>query len=155
MKLVRTNNGWSCLAASFATVLKISMGELLAHVGHDGSEVVFPTLGDPERRRSFHPQEMIDVCGCYGFAVTPIEARPTSQPLGAETLYQVPLDTVPRFQRYLEDSVGVLTGLNLRNRPHAVAWCGDYFLDPATGQSHGIHMFQPSTLWVISRMKGQ
>ena len=78
MKLQRTKGLWTCLPASFATLLGLTLDEMLQQIGHDGSEVVFEGLPDPECRRAFHPQEMIDVCESHGYAVTPIEARPTS-----------------------------------------------------------------------------
>lgn len=152
MKLQRTPNGWSCLPASFATVLSISLDEMLKRVGHDGSEVVFPGE-DPERRRAFHPQEMIDLANSMGVCVTPIEARPTSRPAGFSlSPYEVDLDVVPRFQRYLERNVGVLTGLNARSRRHAVVWDGESIWDPASGECYGIHLFQPEIFWRATRL---
>jgi hypothetical protein len=91
---------------------------------------------------------MIDVAHAMGVAVTPIEGRPTSKPRAqGVTPYEVPLDTIPRWQRHLEGSVGVLTGLNLIGRPHAVVWDGYQCLDPASGEKYGIHLFQPDCFW--------
>lgn len=152
MQLQRTPNGWSCLAASFATVLGLSLEQLLERLGHDGSEIVFPSLDDPERRRAFHPQEMVDVAESLGVAITPIEARPASRPRDVPVPpYEVPMDIFPRWHRYLEGGVGVLTGLNARNRPHAVVWDGVDVWDPATGDCHGIHLFQPEIFWRATR----
>lgn len=47
MKLQRTINRWTCLPASFGTVLGLTLGEVFRKLGHDGSEVVFPDLPDP------------------------------------------------------------------------------------------------------------
>jgi hypothetical protein len=153
MSLQRTDSGWSCLAASFATVLGLTLREMYDRVGHDGSEVIFPEEPDPERRRAFHPQEMIDVAESLGVAVTAIQGRPTSRPfLSHRPAYEVPLDVVPRWQRYLEGHVGVLTGLNARYRPHAVVWDGEDVWDPAGGERYGIHLFQPEIFWRATRL---
>jgi hypothetical protein len=153
MQLNRTINRWSCLPASFGTVFGLTLEEMFKAIGHDGSTVVFPELEDPERRRAFHPQEMIDVAENLGYVVTPIEARPTSKPSGIfHPPYEVPLETTLRFQRYLEGQVGVLTGRNLQNRPHAVVWDGvDSIHDPALGMKFGIHMFQTEIFWRVTR----
>ena len=155
MQLQRTNSAWTCLPASFATVLGITLEDLLKRIGHDGSEVIWNYLPDPEKRRGFHPQEMIDVAETMGVAITPIEGRPTSRPLLTDRTrprcpvppFEVPLDIHPRWGRYLEGSVGVLTGLNLIGRPHAVVWDGFQILDPASGETYGSHLFQPDIFW--------
>ena len=66
VQLQRTNNAWTCLPASFATVLGLTLEDLLKRIGHDGSEVIWNYLPDPEKRRGFHPQEMIDVAETMG-----------------------------------------------------------------------------------------
>jgi hypothetical protein len=98
---------------------------------------------------------MIDIATGMGVAITPIEGRPTSMPRFAGGMipkchietYEVPLDTFPRWARHLEGNVGVLTGLNLIGRPHAVVWDGYQILDPASGEKYGIHLFQPDIFW--------
>ena len=98
---------------------------------------------------------MIDVAEGLGVAITAIEGRPTSRPMLTDRTrmrcptppYEVPLDIFPRWQRHLEGCVGVLTGLNLVGRPHAVVWDGYQVLDPTSGEAYGLHLFQPDTLW--------
>lgn len=125
---------------------------MLARLGHDGSEILFPEQPDPERRRAFHPQEMIDVAESVGVAITPIEGAPTLLPRSVSgPAYPVDLDNIERFQRYLEGQAGVLTGLNLRDRPHAVVWDGEYLWDPADGKRHGIHVFRTEIFWRAAR----
>lgn len=156
MFIQRTPNGWSCLAASFATILGCSFKGLILEVGHDGSEIVFPGLPDPYCRRSFHIQEMIDCCDLLNLSVTPFEAQPVSLPsvpepfVGKWNAYKLDFDgNARRLMNKLENRIGVITGVNLRGAPHAVAWDGQNILDPASGETYGVHLFSVQTFWRV------
>jgi hypothetical protein len=152
----RQPNRWSCLLASFATILQAPIEHLIREIGHDGSEKPseFDIFGEPFCRRSFHIQEMIDCCDRRGYSVTPIDAAPVSvvqlkQHVGS---YAYPLDmngNAARLLRYLEGRLGVITGRSLRGYPHAVAWDGQQVLDPASGEHYGIHLFTVQTFWCV------
>ena len=139
MKPQRSPNRWSCLPTAFAIALGVSVREVIERIGHDGSEVAFPGLPEPERRRGFHIQECIDVAIALGVSVTPIEAFPRHSPtVGMDPIViRFPEGNEARFRRTIETTRGVLTGRGLRSR-HAVAYDHRLIIDP-NGQtlSHG------------------
>ena len=73
-------NKWSCAVTAFAMALHVPVQELIQEIGHDGSEIVFPELEEPMRRRGFHSQELIYAAWKRGFTVTPIELMPVIAP---------------------------------------------------------------------------
>lgn len=52
---------WGCVINSFAYAADIPIQDLLDKVGHDGSQVVFPTLPEPFNRRGFSVGELTRV----------------------------------------------------------------------------------------------
>jgi len=103
--------------------------KLIEEVGHDGSEIVLPTLPNPGCRRGFHLQELIPLALKRKFAVTPIEALPYSTPDGkSEFPVDFPEGNEKRLQNYMKNSQGVLCGLAGKWR-HAVAWTGTQVYD--------------------------
>lgn len=129
MKLIRNPYPWGCLLASMAMVLEKSIQELIWEVGHDGSEIVFPQLPEPAKRRGFHIQEFISTILKSGFAVTAIESLPCSTPDGKhEYSINFPWNE-KRFWGLTVGNKGILTGLRTKWR-HAVAWNGVKVFDP-------------------------
>jgi len=146
MRIQRTTNGWSCLIASVATVLQVSVSTLVKDVGHDGSDIVFPGLIEPFCRRSFHIQEMMDCCELREFSLVGFEALPVSAASGY--FYELPIqDPEARIKRLMKNRVGVLTGRNLQGLRHAVAWDGQLILDPATGERYSLDYFNLEVFW--------
>lgn len=72
-------NVWSCLATSMAMALEITTPEFYEWAHHDGGEVVFPWMLDPQCRKGFHIQEAIHVARQLGFACTPFELFPQTR----------------------------------------------------------------------------
>lgn len=126
MKLIRQSNSWSCLPVAFAMALDCTYQEVIDAIGHDGSEIVFPALPEPERRRSFHIQELIRVAVERGYAVTPIVARPVLTP---DLVNRLTLDQRDFAIKQMVGRSGVCTGRGVI-RNHAVAWNGSEYLDP-------------------------
>lgn len=161
MIAVRTPNAWSCLAASFATVLNLSVEQIVEYVEHDGSEIIWPHLPDPQKRRSFHIQEMIDVAARFGYSVTPFEALPRAKVYQEDRVYPLEFKAgnAYRINKHLDSAKGVLTGFNLTGKPHAVAWDGQLIHDPAgrytldgwQPYSYERHLYQLETFWRIAR----
>jgi hypothetical protein len=114
--------------------LDVPMHRLVEELGHDGSKIVFPELGDPERRRAFHVQEFILPCFSRGFALVSVEACPV---LGASggNFFPIPLGE-QRLVQFLYNYNGVVIG-EIRGQMHACAWDRDKCLDPA-GYCHGL-----------------
>lgn len=129
MILQRQPNAWSCILCAVAMALDEGWRKLIGEIGHDGSEIVLPTLPDPARRRGFHLQELIPLALKRGFAVTPLEALPYSTPDGkSEFPVDFKIKPEKRFQLYMVHSRGILTGLAHQWR-HAVAWNGEKIYD--------------------------
>ncbi len=123
-------NDWSCLLASAAMALDTDCNTLIEMIGHDGSEIVFPTLPEPSRRLSFHLQEIIDCANELGFSMTPIEVLPYSTPDGKmEFPVEFPISAEQRFQNHMTEHKGILTGRGKRLY-HAMYWDGQDIHDP-------------------------
>lgn len=130
MRLIGNPNFWSCLPASAAMILDIELKKLIEYIGHDGSGIVFPDLPEPGKRRGFHMQEIIPIAWSYGFAVTPIEARPCSTPDGKnEFEIEFPESLEDRFKIHLDGCRGIITGQRARWF-HATAWSDGLIHDP-------------------------
>lgn len=148
MQLQRQPNAYSCLVTSFAMCLDIPVQTLMAEVGHDGTEVIFPSLASPFANRGFHVQEMIDACMARGYAVTPIEPMPSLQSKGL--IWPLPSeDADERFASHLFGHTGVLVGQGITSRMHAVAWDGKSIFDPA-GYLAKIEDFRIKTFYRLS-----
>jgi hypothetical protein len=162
MRLQRQPNRWSCLPTSFAMVLDVPVEELLRSIGHDGSEIAFPTEPEPACRRGFHIQECIDVALRLGCAVTPIELFPrhapsfSVQPL--RVLFGDEQGNLDRFARLIDSGRGIITGPS-RVWRHAVAYDHGIVHDPkgfvyrysiSACQARGLI---GSSAWKISRIE--
>ena len=130
MKMRRQPNSWSCVLASAAMVLDTDCKSLIEMIGHDGSEIVLPSLPEPAKRRGFHLQEIIDCAIRLSYTVTPIETLPYSTPDGkAEFPVDFQISRESRLTNYMNNSKGIITGLARKFR-HAVAWNGSKIYDP-------------------------
>lgn len=150
MRHQRQPTGWSCLATSFAMALDLPVSALMDLVGHDGSEIVWPSLADPICRRGHHPQEMVLAAHGLGFSVTPFEAYPSSIGAPGVEPFLVPMrgEADDRMRAIMSDATGVLTGTDWKGRRHAVAWDGRRMLDPAQGRDFSIETF-----WLVRKIK--
>lgn len=114
-------NRWSCLPTAFAIVCDVPVSVFIDMVGHDGSEIIWPELPEPFKRRSFNVQEMIDPCLNMGLAPIRIETYPHSYPrIDLEKGYK--LDGRQRLTHYVGKYDGVMIGEFIRGKPHAAAW---------------------------------
>jgi hypothetical protein len=76
MQLQLKPHPWSCLATSFAMAMDVPTSLFEQTAGHDGSEIIFPGLPDPWRRRGFHHSEATYVAMKLGFSATSLELLP-------------------------------------------------------------------------------
>ena len=117
---------------AFAMALDMPVGDLLAAIGHDGSEIVFPSLPEPLCRRCFHIQELIQVALSRRLAVTPVELFPTLQPTDAGPFHKTvlyPDNNWRRFEAVVQTSRGVIHGTGAR-LGHTVAYDHGRIYDP-------------------------
>lgn len=153
-------NKWSCEITAYAMATNKPISEFIRLIGHNGSEVIWPSLQEPMCRRGFHHQELIMASMLLGFTVTPFELIPASMPTPAiEYTNGKPflIDTTMRrdmFLRLLDNRRGVLTG-RCRVSHHAVTFFKGLIIDP-DGDTYPFSFkacedrgFYPSCLWIV------
>lgn len=118
MNLILQHNAWSCLPTAFAIALDVEPKEILEFCGHDGSEILWPDLQEPQRRRGFSLHEMIDFC--ISQLVYPVEINADTG-YGEEPCFHLENEEF-RLEHYMTTSPGVLVGISLGGKNHAVAW---------------------------------
>lgn len=146
MQLQISPNSWSCLPTSFAMACNVSLKEMLDLIGHDGSEIIWPEMKEPFKRRAFHIQECILATLSLGLSCTQIDFRPQSTPNGV-LVYE--MDHSDFANHFMSKHCGVLTGKG-RKTFHAVGWDTKKVYDPA-GREYSLpnSMFTPHTIWLI------
>ena len=149
MKRQDSPNRWSCLATSFAMLLDIPVLQVYKEVGHDGSEIWWPSLPKPYCYRSFHIQEMIHICFNRGIAITEFQPQPCSQGSGLVVSHLV---HVPDIWPIMRNKKGVITGETLQGARHAVVWTGKRILDPGGRITKRDEMVLEN-LWLASEIK--
>lgn len=157
MNFIKSPNRWSCLPASFAMVLGVSLQEVVVWVGTDGSTIEWPELPEPKRRRGFHIQEMIDFAWIMKFSVTPFQAKPTiqSDPSVEIKTVQTIRSSELRVLHALQHNA-VVTGETAGGVGHAVAWDGErsQVYDPGN-RILRIEDFLIDTVWVVRKIKSR
>ncbi len=148
MKLQKSPNRWSCLPTSFAMALNVSVDAVVVQLGHDGSEIVWPSQPEPYRRRGFHVQELILLSWHLGYSVTPFEACPVSQSRPDASPIEIVLvePVAQRMSSVMRGCVGVVTGETRLGQAHA--WDGESCCDP-NGTTYGIENFRMMCFWAI------
>lgn len=161
---------WGCLATSFAMAMDIPVEQFFRIAGHDGGEIIFPGLPEPQRRRGFHIYEAVWVAIQLGYSATPLELLPviipsrlavgtTSTaiaytPFGVEENHSV-------FASLIASSRGVLEGMTARENWHAVAYDAGIILDPDgpvysyTKDECEKRGFYHSRLWQVRRVANE
>jgi len=131
MNLIRATNFWNCTLAAAAMVMDCSLQGLEKLIGHDGSEIINPTLNPPLNRKGFHMQEIIDAAFKIGYSLTPVEASPVQTATGHDR-YTIFRGTAAkkRLNDYLINFRGIIVGPKPNNVWHAVAWDGLNVYDP-------------------------
>jgi hypothetical protein len=112
--------------------LRVPVHKLIKEIGHDGSEIIFPELEEPMRRRGFHSQELINAAWKQGFTCTPIELVPVIQAdSDYEAVHKVnfAIDHWNRFVGFIDTTIGVLEGRG-RYCNHAVCYRYGQIYDP-------------------------
>jgi hypothetical protein len=135
MRLQLQPNRWSCLPTSFAIVLGVSVEEIFKIIGHDGGEILWPKLPNPECRRGFMPNEMIYATKKLGKNVEFIPRVCESNCHKVEIPNEWFLDQLPL-------NTGVITGVTGRYKNHAVAWNGHLIIDPTDLSKYHYSLFQ-------------
>jgi len=146
MILIRQPNKWSCTACAFAMACGITLEEFIKRIGHDGSEILFPNLPEPQRRKGFPFPECVQVCLNLNFSATPIDFNPIC--------FNDPDHSYELNQGYfiydmLREFRGVISGKGIRTY-HTVGWDTKRIYDPSLG-SYDLesNQFTPEIFWLI------
>jgi hypothetical protein len=156
--LQRKPNRWSCAVTAFAMALGVPVEQLIREVGHDGSEIIFPDLPEPMRRRGFHSQELIEAAWKRGFACTPIQLMPVVQG-PHDYVVQFGSGNWTRFTGFIDTTFGVLEGRGRRCN-HAVhyrygkVWDPDGHVYAYSREACESRGFYGNRLWVFTRTSG-
>lgn len=57
--MIKQPNLWSCVPTSLANLLDLSLTKVIDIFGHDGSEIIYPDLPEPQNRRCFTEDELL------------------------------------------------------------------------------------------------
>jgi hypothetical protein len=133
-------------------VMEVSVEYLIDKLGHDGSEIIFPTLPEPECRKSFNIQELIILALDFGYSFTPIVKQYTVFPRGEEAPYRNDLSlSDEHLFELMSRFSGVLTGTTYSGLRHAVAWDRHMILDP-NGWKYDRTRFIMEVFWAVGRL---
>lgn len=156
MKLITSDNSWSCMAAAAAMVSGTSVAYITHMLGHDGSDHPWPAPYE-HLHRGFHIHEIIDLFWLqFQQSLTPFVRKPTCQPHpdAPEIPARLPYSRDPEewFQHVLLWNWGIITGIG-KGLGHAVAWDGREVFDPR-GYRYPYrlcaeHNFDPDTFWCL------
>lgn len=127
MELIRQDSMVGCLICSAAMVLDCTVKEVEEYLGHDGTTMIVPELGDPDGLAAFHIQEIVDFALDRGWAVTSIEARPMTLYRNGQAIEVATAED--RFYDHLATSRGILA-IEGKRGGHAVALVGGMVYDP-------------------------
>lgn len=133
-KLIRSPNRWSCLPASFAMACNVSIKEFLDAVGHDGSEIKWPDLPEPKKRRGFHIEECTRAAYSLGYHFLMFQTNPMAMATNDKYYTVNHSDFVNHL---MENHTGVLLGDGVKTK-HAVYWGKNVILDP-NGMTYNFH----------------
>ena len=138
MKHLQQPNRWSCMATSFAMVLDTTVDEVFRYTGHDGSDIAFPSLPEPHRRRGHTLYEMIHFALSKGISVVPFEPSYEHISLHSGGKQKVLLNS-ELIDAFYKQSDMVLLGRMPHGASHAGTWSSydDRVFDP-----NGIRYFR-------------
>lgn len=152
MQIQRTPNRWSCVPTAFAMALGLPVEQVIKRCGHDGSEILFPGLPEPQCRQGFHLQEMVDVCLALRHICIPIEKEPLiiADEQHIVHLFKGPIERDERLRHNMRLCWGVCTG-EINGNTHACAWDGyvNILYDP-TGFIYPAEKMSIDTFWIVA-----
>ena len=134
MELITQPNDWSCNACAWAMALGMSLEDMVADVGHDGSAIWNTTLPEPSNRTGFIDDQLIWLAVRRGFGSTVVFPASAVQARWGRKM-EGRFCTDEEFEAFLRERHGVLEVKSHRFRGglHACAWNGEKVYDPVEG----------------------
>lgn len=123
-----------CLPTAFAVVFDEPVRDLMVEIGHDGSEIVFPTEPEPQCRRGFHAQEFIRPAWNRGYVLSEIQFTATIEVDDKV----IEINSFREATEFMEHFNGVVIGTKPDGQCHALAWDKERFYD-SDGTVHDLH----------------
>ena len=140
-----------CLLYSAAMVLDVDIEDITDILGHDGMDVIDPTIDSNDKYRGVHIQEIQTVAFRLGRHFYPVEVIPAS--LHNDTvrpIYNIcGTEYAVRFMAMIKGKKGILIGQNTAGNEHAVAFDDMTAYDPI-GKKYSIGCFQIREAWICS-----
>jgi hypothetical protein len=102
-------------------VCNTTVEEIFKIIGHDGSEILWPELPEPIKRKSFHIEELQYVALKFNTVLADFWPGIGYIPNGTSVEPQV-IDLFPQLQEVLKVYNGILLGKYVGRGRHAVAW---------------------------------
>lgn len=121
MKIIESKTQ-QCVPAAFAMVMEVPMDELIRRLGHDGRDIILQDQPEPACRRSFHPQEFVDILAQDNFACTMYELNPCLQHGGSVINHAYYIGRDRFFQAMIRGNGVIFGRVGGSNVGHAVAW---------------------------------
>jgi hypothetical protein len=144
--MILNPNSWSCLPASFAMALGISLDEVFEEVGR-GDTVIWSDLPPPHCYEGFHPQQFFPLARRLGYAVMAVEPHPSIVNRRGDVQY---LSDKAEWQRAITSGRGVVGGFT-PTCGHAVYLDRGTIYDPRgrvyTVPDAAEQGFEPEILW--------
>lgn len=126
-------------------LLREPVDDLIAEVGHDGSEIIFPDLPGTAKRRGFSYMDLAKLCTPRGYGLTYAEPFFAA---GVDDAHVRVYDYTDFVIKLMSESPGILVGLNRAGNMHAWASNMDGQLyDP----SIGVYKWRPGSAFPAVR----
>lgn len=145
MKHLKKAHQAQCMLYAFAMAFDVNPQDIIRHLRHDGTEVIWPDLPPPKCYRGFHIAEM------YHFAM-----------MNDYAIYELPREVITGHDDQHTKEVKIHDYLNyaraykgvLLTENHAYAYDGWNVIDPDTGESHHSLLFSDvpwHTFYVVGK----
>jgi len=120
-------NSWSCLPTAFAIAAHLPIQSFIHKIGHDGSDIVWPDLGEPMQRRSFHVQECVLALMRFGRVSTQIFTTSAQTPKSEVKPFITDYNAL--VAQMMLRFPGVIIG-SVKGKNHAAACANGLIYDP-------------------------
>lgn len=157
MRLLKKPNRWSCLSTAFAMAIDRSFDEVIEAIGHDGSEIIWPELEEPFKRRAFHIEELQYIALRFGVILVQFSPgfhySPSNNPLHGSAV-PITYTFEKEWEAVLKRFDGLFVGQCKGSKSdHAVAWnAKEGLIHDTSGHCAALNSFDPEYFYAAVRM---
>jgi len=142
-------SGDNCLLYAAAMVLDADPEDICAATGHSGNDIWWPDEVGARKKRSHHPQELIDYAAILGLTFVKIIAIPRIGWTEA-TCKPIFVEPMKRLERWLMGRRAILL-VTSGSLNHAVAWDGKEVFDPK-GFKASIEDYEIEVAYILTKL---